>query len=155
MYDATAPLVVPAAALRPATTERTWVRWVLTGIAIAFLLVFLLMPLISVFVEAFAKGVGAYIAAITEKDSLAAIRLTLLVAAISVPANLIFGVAAVVLGHAMTETLSELKQLRPALPVLISRGEDEDDLLRELEAALSGTRAAAAAADASMSAEVN
>ncbi len=94
MYDASAPLVVPAAAFRPATSERTWVRWLLTGIAVAFLFVFLLMPLIIVFVEAFAKGAGAYLAAITEKDSLAAVRLTLLVAAISVPANLIFGVAA-------------------------------------------------------------
>ena len=92
MYDATAP-VLPMA-LRPATTERPWVRWVLTGIAVAFLLIFLLMPLIVVFVEAFAKGVGAYFAAITEKDALSAIRLTLIVAAISVPANVVFGVAA-------------------------------------------------------------
>ena len=52
------------------------------------------MPLIVVFVEAFAKGVGAYFAAITEKDSLSAIQLTLIVAAISVPANLVFGLAA-------------------------------------------------------------
>jgi sulfate transport system permease protein len=88
------PAVLPAAALRPATTERPWVRWMLTGIAVAFLLIFLLMPLIVVFVEAFAKGVGAYFAAIAEKDSLSAIRLTLIVAAISVPANLVFGVAA-------------------------------------------------------------
>jgi sulfate transport system permease protein len=87
--------VLPApAAHRPATTERRWVRWTLTGIAIAFLLIFLLMPLIIVFFDAFSKGVVAYFAAITEKDSLSAIRLTLIVAAISVPANLVFGVAA-------------------------------------------------------------
>ncbi len=92
MYDATAP-VLPMT-LRSATTERPWVRWVLIGVAIVFLLIFLLMPLIVVFVEAFAKGVGAYFAAITEKDSLSAIRLTLMVAAISVPANLVFGIAA-------------------------------------------------------------
>jgi sulfate transport system permease protein len=70
------------------------VRWALIGVAVAFLLIFLLMPLIVVFVEAFAKGVGEYFAAITEKDSLSAIKLTLIVAAISVPANLVFGVAA-------------------------------------------------------------
>jgi sulfate transport system permease protein len=92
MYDSMAP-VMPIA-LRPATTEKPWVRWALIGVAVGFLLIFLLMPLIIVFFEAFAKGVGAYFGAITEKDSLSAIRLTLLVAAISVPANLVFGVAA-------------------------------------------------------------
>ncbi len=80
--------------LRPATTERRWVRWALIGVAVLFLLIFLLMPLVIVFFEAFTKGVGAYFSAITEKDSLSAIKLTLLVAAISVPANLVFGVAA-------------------------------------------------------------
>ena len=92
MYDSMAP-VMPIA-LRPATTEKPWVRWALIGVAVGFLLIFLLMPLIIVFFEALSKGVGAYFGAITEKDSLSAIRLTLLVAAISVPANLIFGVAA-------------------------------------------------------------
>ena len=92
MYDAMAP-VLPIAQ-RSATTERPWVRWALIGVAVVFLLIFLLMPLIVVFVEAFAKGVGEYFAAITEKDSLSAIKLTLIVAAISVPANLVFGVAA-------------------------------------------------------------
>jgi len=92
MYDAMAP-VLPIAQ-QSATTERAWVRWVLTGVAVVFLLIFLLMPLIVVFVEAFAKGVGEYFSAITEKDALSAIRLTLIVAAISVPANLVFGVAA-------------------------------------------------------------
>ncbi|MBN9023460.1 MAG: sulfate ABC transporter permease subunit CysW [Rhizobiales bacterium] len=94
MYDATAPLVVPAASRHKATTERPWARWTLIAVAIAFLLVFLLIPLIAVFFEAFSKGVVTYLSAITEKDSLAAMRLTLLVAAISVPANLVFGVAA-------------------------------------------------------------
>ena len=92
MYDAMAP-VVPMA-LRPATTERPWVRWALVGVAVLFLLIFLLMPLIIVFFEAFSRGVGYLLESITEKDALAAIRLTLLVAAISVPANLVFGVAA-------------------------------------------------------------
>jgi sulfate transport system permease protein len=81
-------------ALRPATTEKPWVRWALIGVAVGFLLIFLLMPLIIVFFEAFSKGIGTYFGAITEKDSLSAIKLTLLVAAISVPANLVFGVAA-------------------------------------------------------------
>jgi len=92
MYDSMAP-VMPIA-LRPATTEKPWVRWTLIGVAVGFLLIFLLLPLIIVFFEAFSKGVLAYFSAITEKDSLSAIRLTLLVAAISVPANLVFGVAA-------------------------------------------------------------
>lgn len=94
MYDATAPLVVPAARHHKATTERPLARWILIAVAVGFLLIFLFMPLVVVFFEAFAKGVGAYFSAITEKDTLSAIRLTLLVAAISVPANLVFGVAA-------------------------------------------------------------
>jgi sulfate transport system permease protein len=94
MYDATAPLVVPAARHHKATTERPLARWILIAVAVGFLLVFLFMPLVVVFFEAFAKGVGAYFSAITDRDTLSAIQLTLLVAAISVPANLVFGVAA-------------------------------------------------------------
>ncbi len=92
MYDAMAPAL--PVTLRPATTERPWVRWALIGVAVGFLLIFLLMPLIIVFFEAFSRGVGYFLESITEKDALAAIRLTLIVAAISVPANLVFGVAA-------------------------------------------------------------
>ena len=66
----------------------------LIAIAVVFLTLFLLLPLITVFVEALRAGLGAYLAAITEPDALAAIKLTLLVAAIAVPANLIFGLAA-------------------------------------------------------------
>nr|WP_246387600.1 sulfate ABC transporter permease subunit CysW [Chiayiivirga flava] len=62
--------------------------------AIGFLAFFLLLPLVAVFAEALRQGVGAYLAAFTEADALAAIRLTLLVAAIAVPLNLVFGVAA-------------------------------------------------------------
>jgi sulfate/thiosulfate transport system permease protein len=76
------------------TTERRMARYVLIGIAVAFLGLFLLLPLISVFTEAFRAGLATYWASITEPDAVAAIRLTLLVAAISVPANLVFGVAA-------------------------------------------------------------
>jgi sulfate transport system permease protein len=79
---------------RSVTTERRWVRNTLIGIAVVFLGLFLLLPLITVFVEALRAGLGAYLASITEPDALAAIRLTLLVAAIAVPANLIFGLAA-------------------------------------------------------------
>jgi sulfate transport system permease protein len=76
------------------TTEKFPVRVVLITVGVLFLVLFLLLPLAAVFVEAFRSGVGAYFAAITEPDAVAAIKLTLLVAAIAVPANLIFGLAA-------------------------------------------------------------
>ena len=75
-------------------TEPAIVRWGLTGAVLLFLTLFLFVPLASVFAQALEKGVGAYIDAIREPDALAAIKLTLLAAAISVPLNLIFGVAA-------------------------------------------------------------
>jgi sulfate/thiosulfate transport system permease protein len=71
-----------------------WVPVVLYGIAFLYLALFLFIPLATVFVEALKKGVGFYFNAITEADTLSAIRLTLIAAAISVPLNLIFGVAA-------------------------------------------------------------
>ena len=70
------------------------VRWLLIGVALAFLGFFLVVPLVAVFSYALQKGVGAYLAAIQEPESLAAIRLTLLVAGIAVPLNLAFGLAA-------------------------------------------------------------
>ena len=76
------------------TTERYPVRVVLVATAVVFLVLFLLMPLAAVFVEAFRAGLGAYFAAITEQDAVAAIKLTLLIAAIAVPANIVFGLAA-------------------------------------------------------------
>ena len=75
-------------------TEPGPVRWVLTAIALAFLVLFLVVPLAAVFTEALRRGWEAYASAIVEPDALAALRLTLLAAAIAVPANLIFGVAA-------------------------------------------------------------
>ncbi len=75
-------------------TEPPLVRWLLTGLALGFLALFLLVPTIAVFANAFAKGWGIYLAALREPVALAAVRLTLLTAAISVPLNLIFGVAA-------------------------------------------------------------
>ena len=77
-----------------AVTESRPVKAVLMAIAFAFLAVFLLLPLIVVFHEALAKGVGAYTEALSSPDTRSAIRLTLLVAAISVPLNVIFGISA-------------------------------------------------------------
>ncbi len=77
-----------------ATTEPGWVKWLLIGVALAFLTLFLFIPLAIVFAEAFKKGVDVYLAAITDPDALSAIKLTLIAAGISVPMNLVFGVAA-------------------------------------------------------------
>jgi sulfate transport system permease protein len=76
------------------TTEPVAVRLLLIGTALAFLAVFLVLPLAIVFQQALEKGLAAYLGAIREPDALAALRLTLLTAAIAVPANLLFGVAA-------------------------------------------------------------
>jgi len=76
------------------TQDPTWVRWLLTGLALAFVAFFLVLPLASVFTEALRRGLGAYFASFNDADALSAIRLTLLAAVISVPANLVFGVAA-------------------------------------------------------------
>ncbi len=79
---------------RPATTDQPLVRWLLIAAALAFLGLFLLLPLLAVFVEALRGGVMAYLAAVVEPDALAAMRLTLLVAGIAVPLNLAFGLVA-------------------------------------------------------------
>src|SRR5947199_3123859 len=76
------------------TEEPPLIKWTLIAIALAFSLVFLLLPLVNVFAQAFAKGWQAYWNSLTEPDSWAAIRLTLIVAAIAVPLNVMFGVAA-------------------------------------------------------------
>ncbi|MET0384164.1 MAG: sulfate ABC transporter permease subunit CysW [Burkholderiaceae bacterium] len=90
-----APARRPASAREPGpTAEPAWARRLLIGVALAFLVLFLFVPLMAVFVEAFAKGVDVYLAALTDADALAALRLTLLAAAVSVPLNLVFGVAA-------------------------------------------------------------
>jgi sulfate/thiosulfate transport system permease protein len=75
-------------------TEPAWVRRLLIGAALVYVALFLLLPLASVFVNALAKGFKAYADAILDPMSLSAIRLTLLIAAVSVPANLLFGLAA-------------------------------------------------------------
>ncbi|MES2673920.1 MAG: sulfate ABC transporter permease subunit CysW [Pseudomonadota bacterium] len=84
----------PRAAHQSATSEARWIRWTLISIAMLFLALFLLLPLVIVFTEAFAKGMGVYIAAITDPDAAAAIKLTLIAAGIAVPLNVIFGLAA-------------------------------------------------------------
>ena len=80
-------------AVRSATVEAPWVRRALIGAALLFLTLFLFVPLVTVFYEAFKKGWDVYLAAILEPDARSAIALTLLAAAISVPANLVFGVS--------------------------------------------------------------
>ena len=75
-------------------TEPWIIRVVIIAIAVTFLTVFVVLPLVVVFAQAFSKGVGAYFAALAEPEALSAIKLTLMVAAISVGLNLVFGVVA-------------------------------------------------------------
>ncbi|HSF71171.1 MAG TPA: sulfate ABC transporter permease subunit CysW, partial [Methylotenera sp.] len=77
-----------------ATSEPFWVRWTLIAIVLLFLTLFLIVPLAAVFTEALRKGFDTYITALTDPDALSSIKLTLIAAAIAVPLNLVFGVAA-------------------------------------------------------------
>lgn len=81
-------------AAHAATNEATWVRVTLISVALTFLALFLFLPLVVVFTEAFAKGAQVYFAAITEPAAVHAIKLTLIAAGIAVPCNVIFGLAA-------------------------------------------------------------
>ena len=86
---------VPRRSARPSpTTEPAWVKWTLLGVALTFIFLFLVLPLAAVFTEALRKGGGAAFEALKEPDAWSAIRLTLITAAIAVPLNLVFGVAA-------------------------------------------------------------
>ncbi|MBN8455463.1 sulfate ABC transporter permease subunit CysW [Accumulibacter sp.] len=76
------------------TREPAWAKVVLISVALSFFAVFLLLPLGTVFAEALRKGWGAYLEALVNRDAWDAIRLTLITAAIAVPLNLVFGVAA-------------------------------------------------------------
>ncbi|MDH0051218.1 sulfate ABC transporter permease subunit CysW [Comamonas terrigena] len=76
------------------TTESRAVRWILTGVALAFIALFLVLPLAAVFTEALRKGWSAYLDGLREPDAWSAIKLTLITAVIAVPLNLVFGVAA-------------------------------------------------------------
>ncbi len=86
----------PAAAHRfeasAATRESPLVKWTVIALGLGFFVLFLLLPLATVFFEALRKGAGVYFAAIAEPDALSALKLTLLAAAIAVPLNLVFGV---------------------------------------------------------------
>ena len=79
---------------RHMTTEVAWVRWAFIILALLFMGLFLVLPLASVFAEALSGGWQSYLAALKEPDAWSAIRLTLLTALISVPVNLVFGIAA-------------------------------------------------------------
>jgi sulfate transport system permease protein len=88
-------LIAPVrASFRAPTSEVRAVRALLIAVALTFVALFLLFPLLVVFTEALRAGIGPYIDAITEPDTLAAIRLTLVVAAIAVPCNMAFGIVA-------------------------------------------------------------
>ena len=76
------------------TTESPLVRWTLTALALAFMALFLLLPLAAVFTEALRNGASAYFDALKDPDAWSAIRLTLLTAVVAVPLNLVFGIAA-------------------------------------------------------------
>jgi len=109
-------------------TEPFLVRWTLITIAILFLTIFVVLPLIVVFTEAFSKGVGAYLSALSDPEALSAIRLTLTIAAISVPTNAAFGIAAAWLitkfdfrGKALLITLIDLPfSVSPSSPTYAS-----------------------------------
>jgi sulfate transport system permease protein len=92
VYDSRRP-IAPHQHLRP-TTERAWVKVLLISIALIYMLAIVVLPLIQVFFEAFRKGFDTYFASFEDRGAQTAIQLTLTVAAIAVPLNLVFGVAA-------------------------------------------------------------
>ncbi|MEO5957825.1 MAG: sulfate ABC transporter permease subunit CysW [Opitutaceae bacterium] len=101
MAGSATPLTTAPFAVRPPPQGQgrvirnpLWVRIVFTSIALVFVVCFLFLPLAAVFAEALRKGLGVYFAAFTDPDALSAIKLTLTTAAIAVPANVVFGVAA-------------------------------------------------------------
>ncbi len=74
--------------------EPAWVRWLLITLGLAFVGIFLVLPLVNVFVQAFQMGLGFYVKSLLEADTVHAIKLTLLITCITVPLNTIFGMAA-------------------------------------------------------------
>jgi sulfate/thiosulfate transport system permease protein len=89
-----APTSPAAARVRRATTESAFVRWLLIATGVLFIAVVLVLPLISVFLEAFRGGFAQFFGAVASEDTWLAVRLTLLVAGIAVPLNMIFGLTA-------------------------------------------------------------
>ena len=99
---------------RSPTTEPVFVRWLLIAVALLFMALFLVIPLMAVFAQAFSKGIGYYLHTLASPNALSAIKLTCIAAGISVPLNCIFGVAAAWdLRHHPT---------RPGCPQGIARG---------------------------------
>jgi sulfate/thiosulfate transport system permease protein len=94
MTPAATTFHTPVAARRHARTESPGTRRLLIGIALAFLTLFLVIPLVFVFAQAFAKGIGFYFATLRDPNAWSAIKLTLLTAGIAVPLNCFFGVCA-------------------------------------------------------------
>jgi sulfate transport system permease protein len=91
------PIAAAPRAVRPMKTnsfEPNWVRYTLIAVALAFLTLFLFVPLVAVFTEALKKGWDTYVESILDPDAISAIKLTLIAAGIAVPLNLVFGVAA-------------------------------------------------------------
>src|SRR5258707_15643665 len=89
-----APQISSISARDDLRTEPRFIRGVIIAIAVIFLTVFVVVPVLVVFAQAFSKGVGAYFAALSDPEALSAIRLTLMVAVISVGLNLVFGLVA-------------------------------------------------------------
>ncbi|MGQ0457221.1 MAG: sulfate ABC transporter permease subunit CysW [Hyphomicrobium sp.] len=77
-----------------ATRDAPWVKYLILTVGLGYFALFLILPVVTVFVEAFRKGADVYFAALTDPDAVSAIQLTLIAAAIAVPLNLIFGLAA-------------------------------------------------------------
>ncbi len=88
------PQSYPRSARGDLRTEPRSIRVVIVAIAVTFLTVFVVLPLVVVFAQAFSRGAGVYLSALSDPEALSAIRLTLLVAAISVSLNLVFGIVA-------------------------------------------------------------
>ncbi|MEX5748278.1 sulfate ABC transporter permease subunit CysW [Massilia sp. X63] len=89
-----APKAAPARRPKNNVLEPDWVRYLLIAVALSFLTLFLFVPLAAVFIEALKRGWDVYLESITDPDAVSAIKLTLIAAGISVPLNLVFGVAA-------------------------------------------------------------
>ncbi|MEY2804402.1 MAG: hypothetical protein RL657_1738, partial [Pseudomonadota bacterium] len=94
MSGAVSALGQPTRRAPSSTSEPAWVRWALLSLALGFMFLFLVLPLAAVFTEALRKGLDAYLEAVQEPDAWSAIRLTLITAAIALPLNLVFGIAA-------------------------------------------------------------
>jgi sulfate transport system permease protein len=90
----TLPLREFAKARERSRSEPAIVRYIIIALAVTFLTVFVVLPLVVVFTSAFSRGISAYLAALADEEAISAIKLTLIVAAISVTLNLVFGVSA-------------------------------------------------------------